>query len=145
MLQPCIAVLLCFCLRMIFAEEFIISVVVTLHRGRVRSVGTFDDGVDQKPRNDSAIRIAGNKLWLDNFFGHDDHPLGSAYTLNHDTEISPAVCVAFTIGALNMNDSHIGVQSANCPQRFLGRKWRKYLIEKMISLCSIRSQGCLSR
>src|SRR3954466_8272530 len=111
----------------------------------MRAVRTLDDSVHQEPGNHSAIRIAGNNLWLDDFFGCDDHSSGGPDAFDHYTEISPAVCVAFTIGALNVNDSHIGVQSANCPQRFLGRKWRKYLIEKMITLCSIRSQGCLSR
>src|SRR5690242_4494218 len=111
----------------------------------MRTVSAFDDRVYKKAGNDGAIGIAGDDLGRHNFFGNNDYPLSSAHALDHDAEISPAVSVAFRISPLNMNNCHIGVQGPNSPQRFLGRKRRKYLIEKMITLCSIRSQSCLSR
>ena len=46
----------------------------------MRSVGTLDYGIDQKTGDDGAIRIAGDSLRRNNFFGNDDYALGGART-----------------------------------------------------------------
>src|SRR3954447_14404889 len=106
----------------------------------MRTVGTLDYGIDQKTGDDGAIRIAGDNLRRNNFFGNDDYALGGAHSFDHDAEVPPAVSVAFGVGALHMDDGHIGIQRPHRPQRLLRSEGREYLIEKMIALCGIATQ-----
>src|SRR5437870_4248272 len=66
-----------------------------------------------------------------------------AIAFDHCSEISPTVCRALGIGALDVHNRGVWVQSSHCPQRLLRRKWRKYLIEEMIPFRDIAAQRSL--
>ena len=53
--------------------------------------------------------------------------------------------VAFHISPLHMHDGHVRVKRAYRPQRFLRRKRREYLIEKVIALGRVTAQRGFGR
>src|SRR5256885_1123796 len=132
--EPGIAVCFCFRLLVILAEESIVAIVVALHRGWMRAVGTMHHRAHHESGDDRAIGIARDYFRLNDFFRHNDDPFGGTNTLEHHAEVAPAVGVSIAVGALHMDDSDIRIQRTYCPQWFLGSKRREYLIEKMIFL-----------
>src|SRR6266571_7086268 len=139
-IQPGITVGFCFCLLVILAKECVITLVISLYRRGMRPVPALHHRIDQKSRNHGPIRIGRDYFRIDNFFHHHDHALRRAHAFNHHAEISPAVSVALTISALDVHNGDVWVQSSHCPQRLFRRKWRKYLIEKMIPFRHIAAQ-----
>src|SRR3954469_454931 len=98
---------------MILAKEGIVTLVISLHRRRMRAERDLADSADQEPRNHSAVRVGGDDLARDDLFRTDDHLLGRAHAFEHDAEISPAMCVAFFVGALHMDDGHVRYKRAD--------------------------------
>src|SRR5437667_2697259 len=143
--QPGIALGFRFCMFVVLTKELVIAIVVSLHWRWVRTIGTLDDRINQKPGNRGAIWVAGNDLWSNNFFCYHDHALGCAHAFEHYPEISPAMRVAIHISPLHMHDGHVRVKRAYRPQRFLRRKRREYLIEKVIALGRVTAQRGFGR
>ena len=73
----------------------------------MRAIAALDYGTHKKSGDCGAIGVAGDDLGLNNFFRDNNDPLRGAHRFNHDPEITPAVGIAFRIGALNMHNRHI--------------------------------------
>src|SRR5437867_11713552 len=89
---------------MILTEESVIAFVISLHRRGMRAIAALDYGIHEKSGDHGAIGVASDDLGLNDLFRNHDHPLGGAHCFNHDAKITPAVGVAFRVGALNMNN-----------------------------------------
>src|SRR3954464_14846515 len=63
-------------LFMILAKEGIVTLVISLHRRRMRSQRDLADGAYQEPGNDGAVRVRGDDLSRDDLLRADDHLLG---------------------------------------------------------------------
>src|SRR5579872_4043650 len=114
--QPGVRIRLGFCLFVILAEKGVVALVIALDWRRMRAVWGFNDGVHQETGNDSAIRVAGDDFGFDDFFSDHDNSLGGADAFDHDAEISPAVRIAITIGALHVHNRDIGSERAHGPK-----------------------------
>src|SRR6266704_4038109 len=145
LLLPDITLCFGFCLFVILAEKCIVSIVISLDWGWMRAVRALDYGVDHEPRDCGAVGVAGDCFYVDNFFGHYDDPLGCAHAFWHHAEISPAMRVAFGVGALHVDNRDIRIQRSHCPQRFLRREWGKDLIEKMIAFGAVAAERAFCR
>src|SRR3954466_7751672 len=56
-------------LFMILAKEGIVTLVISLHRRGMRTQRDFADSADQKPWNNSAVRVGGYDLARDDLLG----------------------------------------------------------------------------
>src|SRR5947209_7745399 len=76
-------------LFMILAKEGIVTLVISLHRGRMRSQRDFADRADQEPWNHGAVWVAIDDLARHGFLRADDHLFGCAPGFDHDAEVAP--------------------------------------------------------
>src|SRR5438045_2907416 len=81
-------------LLVILPKESIVPLVISLYGRRVSAKGTFHDGVNHEPRDNRAVRIAGNDFRRNNLLRHHDHPFCCADPLDHHSKISPAMSIA---------------------------------------------------
>ena len=67
----------------------------------------LDHRMNHKSWNYGAIGIAGNHFSINDFFRHHDHSFRGAKAFDHHPEITPAVSVAVTVRALQMNNRDV--------------------------------------
>src|SRR5438309_3332763 len=106
-LGPALEGLSSLALFMILAKEGIVTLVISLHRRRMRPQRHLAHSADQEPWNNSPVRVRGDDLARDDLFRADDHFFRCAYALEHNAEIAPAVRVAVFVGALQVDDCHV--------------------------------------
>jgi hypothetical protein len=92
----------------IFVEERVIAVVVALHRRGVRAARRVNHGGDPEAGYQNAIRVAANNLGRDNLLGDDDDGASCQRGLLADTQVAPGMRIALNVGALDVDDRHVG-------------------------------------
>src|SRR4051794_12167957 len=80
-LGPALEGLSSLALFMILAKEGIVTLVISLHRRRMRPERDLAHSAHQEPWDHGAVRVRGDDLARDDLFRADDHLLGRAHTL----------------------------------------------------------------
>ena len=83
----------------------------------MRAERLVDDGVDNEPRDDRAVRIRSDHARRDDLFDDGDDALGGEGGLLLAAEEAPHLHVPLVVGALRVDDRNVRVQRRHRPDR----------------------------
>src|ERR1700745_1100795 len=100
----------------------------------MRAEGLVHNRRYEKSGDHRAIGIASDYFPLNNFLRNYNHLLRSTHCLQHHSEVSPAMSIALSVGALHVGDGYIRHDSADRKERLLWFKRGNNLIKEVIAL-----------
>src|SRR5215469_18045623 len=90
--------------------EVVVAIIVALRVRRMRAPRFADDGVDDEAWDERPVRIGAHDRWFDDLLDYHDDALCGERRFFLDAVEPPDLRVAFGIGALRVDDRHVGIE-----------------------------------